>query len=65
MWRRAEILVNLEDLGISVSSPLNEANTNGVRRISPPKSKTSVFVVPAQEDLMIAVHVDRMARSGK
>jgi acetate kinase len=62
---RAEILVNLEDLGISVSSPLNEANTNGVRRISPPKSKTSVFVVPAQEDLMIAVHVDRMARSGK
>ncbi len=60
---RAEILGGLQDLGISVSSPLNEAKTSDVRRISAPESKTAVFVVPAQEDLMIAIHVDRMARS--
>jgi acetate kinase len=60
---RAEILSDLKNLGISVSSPLNEANTSGIRRISAPGSKTEVFVIPAQEDLMIAMHVDRMARS--
>jgi acetate kinase len=60
---RAEILGDLHDLGISVSPPLNEEKTNGTRRISAPESKTAVFVVPAQEDLMIAMHVDRMARS--
>jgi acetate kinase len=34
-----------------------------VRRISTSESSTAVFVIPAQEDLMIAVHVHRMARS--
>jgi len=37
----------------------------GIRRISASESKTAVFVVPAQEDLMIAMHVDQMARSTK
>jgi acetate kinase len=62
---RAEILDNLQNLGISISSSLNEAKASGVRRISASESKTAVFVVPAQEDLMIAMHVDQMARSGK
>ncbi|WP_269430965.1 hypothetical protein [Silvibacterium bohemicum] len=61
---RAEILADLQDLGISISSSLNEAKASGVRRISASESKTTVFVVPAQEDLMIAMHVDQMARSG-
>ncbi|MGD0443550.1 MAG: hypothetical protein ABSA39_06395 [Edaphobacter sp.] len=60
---RAEILAGLQNLGISLNSPLNEAAAHGLRRISASESKTAVFVVPAQEDLMIAVHVDRMARS--
>jgi acetate kinase len=60
---RAEILGQLQELGISISSPLNEAKTRDVRRISTSESKTVVFVIPAQEDLMIAMHVDRMARS--
>ena len=60
---RAEILGELQELGISISSPLNEAKASGVRRISADESKTAVFVVPAQEDLMIAIHVDQMARS--
>jgi acetate kinase len=62
---RDEILDNLESLGISISSSLNEAKASGVRRISASESKTAVFVVPAQEDLMIAMHVDQMARSTK
>jgi acetate kinase len=62
---RAEILGDLQNLRITVSSPLNEAETSGVRQISGPESKTAVFVVPAQEDLMIAMHVDRMARSNE
>jgi acetate kinase len=59
---RAEILGNLHSLGISISSSANEGKGHGVRRISASESKTAVFVAPAQEDLMIAVHVDRMAR---
>lgn len=62
---RAEILADLQRLGIAMNFPLNEANEEGVRRISASESKTEVFVIPAQEDLMIALHVDRMARSGK
>jgi acetate kinase len=62
---RAEILDNLENLGISINSSLNEAKASSVRRISASESKTAVFVVPAQEDLMIATHVDQMARSKK
>jgi acetate kinase len=60
---RADILSGLQNLGISVSSQLNEAKPTGVRRISAPESKTAILVVPAQEDLIIAMHVDRMARS--
>jgi acetate kinase len=32
--------------------------------VSASDSVTAVLVVPAKEDWMIAVHVDRMARSG-
>lgn len=62
---RVEILDGLQELGISISSPLNETKESGVHRISADESRTAVFVVPAQEDLMIAMHVDRMARSTK
>jgi acetate kinase len=61
---RAEIAGGLEDLGISMNSALNDANGDGVRRVSASDSAAAVFVVPAKEDLMIAVHVDRMARAG-
>jgi acetate kinase len=65
MLGRAQILDHLENLGISISSALNETKATGFRRISASESKTTVFVVPAQEDLMIAIHVDQMARSGE
>jgi acetate kinase len=62
---RLETLAGLEDMGISINSSLNEQKAHGVARISASESKTEVFVIPSQEDLMIAVHVDRMAGSDK
>jgi acetate kinase len=62
---RVEILAGLEGLGVLVDSSLNSAKGSGQRQISASDSRTAVFIVPAQEDLMIAVHVDRMARSGR
>lgn len=60
---RAEILSDLQNLGISICPSLNGGQRHSVVRISASESKTGVFVVPSQEDLMIALHVDRMARS--
>lgn len=60
---RAEVLAGLQTLGIAMNSSLNEATGHGVRSISASESRTAVFVIPAQEDLMIAEHVDQMARS--
>jgi acetate kinase len=60
---RAEILGGLESLGISINSALNEARGDAIRSVGASESVTKVLVVPAKEDWMIAVHVDRMARS--
>jgi acetate kinase len=62
---RVEILAGLEESGIVVDAGLNDAGGEGVRRVSASDSRTAVFVVPAKEDLMIAVHVDGMARAGE
>jgi acetate kinase len=51
-------------LGISMNSALNEANGDAVRLLSASESVTQVYVVPAKEDWMIAMHVQRMAGSG-
>jgi acetate kinase len=59
---RAEILGGLESFGISMNSMLNEAPGDAIRRVSASDSVPIVLVVPAKEDWMIAVHVDRMAR---
>jgi acetate kinase len=61
---RAEILSGMEGFGISINSERNEAEGDAVRRVSASDSVTAALVVPAKEDWMIAVHVDRMARSG-
>jgi len=60
---REEILNGLESFGISINSELNRAKRDALRRISASDSITAVLVVPAKEDWMIAVHVERMARS--
>jgi acetate kinase len=61
---RAEVLAGLEGLGIALA---DEAKPLGgdVRRVSAESSKTSVFVVPADEDHMIALHVLRMAQTSQ
>jgi acetate kinase len=61
---RAEILGGMENFGISINSEWNEAAGDAVRRLSASDSVAAVLVVPAKEDWMIAVHVDRMTRSG-
>jgi acetate kinase len=61
---RAEIAGGLDKLGISIDSALNMTTGDGLRRISASESNTAVFVVPSQEDVMIAAHVDRMSRAG-
>ncbi len=61
---RAEILSGMEGFGISINSELNEVVGDAVRRLNASDSVGAVYVVPAKEDWMIAVHVDRMARSG-
>lgn len=57
---RAEVLSGSE---VSINSSLNEAKSDGVRLISASDSKTAVFAVPAQEDLVIALHVARMVQA--
>jgi acetate kinase len=57
---RAEILRGLEDCGVIVDTAANEAGGDNLRRVSSPDSKVTVWVVTAQEDRMIAVHVGQM-----
>lgn len=57
---RKEILASLGAMGISLDDSLNDSHETAVRRISGPGSAVAVMVVPAQEDLMIAVHVGRL-----
>ena len=64
MRSRAEIAGGLDFLGISLNSALNEATGDALRRVSASESATAVFVVPAKEDWMIAVHVHRLSRQG-
>ena len=58
---RVEILGGLGSIGVDIDPARNHAATSGIQRISTEDSKTTVFVVPAQEDLMIAVLVEAMA----
>ena len=60
---RSESLDGLAAMHVSLDSTRNTAKGNGVRTIEASDSQTSVLIVPAQEDLMIAMHVARMAES--
>ena len=60
---RMEILSGLQSFGISMNSERNLAGGDAIRRVNASDSQTAVYVVPAKEDWMIAVHVGRMAES--
>ncbi len=54
---RAEIVAGTEGL---MDSSLNDASGEGLRRVSAPDCKTVIYAAPAQEDLVISLHVERM-----
>jgi acetate kinase len=60
---RAEILQGLESCGVVLDATANAAGGDRLRRVSAPDSKLAVWVVTAQEDRMIAVHVRQMERN--
>ena len=57
---RSEVLTGLEATGVTLDQGMACA---GVRRISKAESSIAVWVVPAEEDLMIMFHVEHLARS--
>ena len=57
---RTEILRGLEDCGVILNTEANAAGGDNLRRVSSPDSRVAVWVVTAQEDRMIAVHVGQM-----
>jgi acetate kinase len=59
---RAEILRGLESCGIVLDATANVVGGDALRPVSAHNSKIAVWVVTAQEDRMIAVHVKQMER---
>ena len=60
---RSEVLAGLEPLGLRLDEALNTSNSHRLRAIhsaQPASNRKSIFVVPAQEDLMIALHVSEL-----
>ena len=60
---RAEILDGLESCGVSLDAAANQTGGDELRRVSSEDSRVAVWVVTAQEDRMIAVHVEQMERN--
>jgi acetate kinase len=57
---RADILSGLEACGVTLNTAANEARSDELRRVSTQDSQVAVWVVTAQEDRTIAVHVKQM-----
>jgi acetate kinase len=57
---RVEILSGLESCGVKLDAASNETTGDALRRISSADSRTAIWVVTAQEDRTIAVHVGKM-----
>jgi acetate kinase len=60
---RTEVLEGMDEGEIIINSSLNESKGDDVLRISASDSKTAVFIAPAQEDLVIALHVQHMVEA--
>jgi acetate kinase len=58
---RAEVL---EGTAVTIDSQSNTAHGDSLRLINASDSVTDIFVAPAQEDLVIALHVKRMSGIG-
>jgi acetate kinase len=58
---RAQVCAGMDAFGLSVDSEANDAGHGEPKAISGPDSKVAVFVLPADEDRIIAEHVARLA----
>ena len=58
---RDEVMTGLSEMGMSLDGAKNAGKGDGVRVVSAEGSRTVVYVVPAEEDWMIAWHVGEMA----
>ena len=59
---RNETLAGLDAMHVALDASRNSAQGTGMRHIEASNSQTYILIVPAQEDLMIAMHVARMAQ---
>jgi acetate kinase len=57
---RAEILRGLETYGLVLDTAANDAKSDQPHRVSHADSQVEIWVITAQEDRMIAVHVNQM-----
>jgi acetate kinase len=60
---RTEILGGLGALGIQLDAARNDEKKTGLRNLNVDGALTAIYVVPAEEDLMIARHVAAMSES--
>jgi acetate kinase len=60
---RTEIAGGLESYGVTLDTEANQASGEQLRRVSTSESQVAIWVVPAQEDRMIAIHVGEMAKN--
>ena len=60
---RMEILGGLKALGIRLDAARNDEKKSGVRSLEVEGAPTAIYVVPAEEDLMIARHVVAMSQA--
>jgi acetate kinase len=60
---RTEILRGLESYGVVLDVAANEAKNDAPHRINHVDSQVEIWVITAQEDRMIAVHVNQIERN--
>jgi len=51
---RAAVLAGLGDLGIAIDDKANAAPANGERAITAPNARTAVWIIPTNEELVVA-----------
>ncbi len=58
---RTQVCAGMEVFGLTLNPEANDPTHAGPKLISPPDSKIAVYVLPADEDRIIAEHVARLA----
>jgi acetate kinase len=58
---RAQVCAGMDAFGLTLNPEANDPTHAGPKTISHPDSKIAVYVLPADEDRIIAGHVARLA----